>query len=161
MFAKFSVSNCFDESDSTGLNQAQKTALTTAWGLIKSDFVKHAVNISAMFYEQSPEHLRLFDDLGNDALHRHSEDVLQSIGTLIDEGLRDEETFHRELHRIAKFHNNISRQAVMRLTDIIKVYVLKLLAKHQSKSLVEALETLLSKIESKFEDPADASNEEL
>lgn len=141
-----------DDVDSTGLSEAQKTALMTAWTLIKGSLSDHARNIFASFYEKNPEYLRLFDEKGNDALHKHTEDALQSINVLIDEGLKDPEIFDCELFRLMKSHRNLGRNDVSKLNKVIKDYILTVLERHKSMTLEDALDVFLSKILSKFED---------
>lgn len=161
MFVKSLAQNSVVACDSTGLSKAQQTALTTAWSLFKDNLSDHARNIFAKFYEENPEYLRLFYDLGNDAMHQHTEDVLQWLGTMVDDGLKDPEMFDRDLRQIAKFHHNLIRADVIKLNKIIKNYMLRQLEKHKSKTLEDALDAFLVQIELKFEDSTDVNNEEL
>lgn len=160
MFTNFLAPASCDVSDSTGLSEGQKTALKTAWTLIKDNSGDHAGKIFAKFFEQNPEYLRFFFNLGNDAMHQHAEKVLLSLGTLIEDGLREPEMFNQELQRIAKFHQNLCRQDVVKLNAVIKDHLLAHLAKHKTKTFEDALNLFFTKIEDKFEDSFDV-NEEL
>lgn len=139
-----------DDAESTGLTEAHKTALTMAWTLIKGSLSRHARNIFAKFYEENPEYLRLFDEMGNEALHQHTENVLQSIDFLIVDGLTDPETFDRELIRIVKPHRNVGRSDVSKLIRIIREYFLKQVVKHKTKTLEDALDLFCAKILASF-----------
>lgn len=140
-----------DDADSTGLTAAQKTALTTAWTFLKGSLSHHARNIFAKFYDENPEYLQLFDEMGNDGLHKHTENVLQSIDLLIVDGLKDPKTFDSELTRIVKPHRNVGRSDVSKLIKIIREYVLEHVAKHKTKTLENALDLLCAKILTSFE----------
>lgn len=138
------------------MDEAHKTGLITAWTLIKPNLTSHARNIFANFYEQNPEYLRLFD---NDALHSHSESVLQSLTSLIDDGLHNDEIFDCIMEEIAKRHERTNRQDVMKLNEIIRAYILKVLKRHMTRTLREALDSLFAMIESRFQDTSDMSEE--
>ena len=141
------------------MNAAQKTSLISAWMLIKSNLQSHARNIFAHFFEQHPEYLRLFD---NEALHTHSESVLQLFTDLIDNGLQNAEVFDCIMEEIVKRHEHITRKDVMKLNEIISEYVQKVLKRHMTRTLREAVEKFFIMIESKFQDPFDdVRNEEI
>ena len=141
------------------MNAAQKTSLISAWMLIKSNLQSHARNIFAHFFEQHPEYLRLFD---NEALHTHSESVLQLFTDLIDDGLQNAEVFDCIMEEIVKRHEHITRKDVMKLNEIISEYVQKVLKRHMTRTLREAVEKFFIMIESKFQDPFDdVRNEEI
>lgn len=140
------------------MNAAQKTSLTSAWMLMKSNLQSHARNIFAHFFEQNPEYLRLFDI---EALHTHSESVLQLFTALIDDGLQNGEVFDCIMEEIVKRHEHITRKDVMKLNEIISEYVLKVLKRHMTRTLREAVEKFFIMIESKFQDPFDVRNEEI
>lgn len=141
-----------------GMSAAQKTSLISAWMLIKSNLQSHARNIFAHFFEQHPEYLRLFD---NEALHSHSESVLQLLNALIEDGLQDDEVFDCIMAEIVKRHEHITRKDVVKLNEIISEYVLKVLKRHMTRTLREAAEKFFLMIESKFQDPFDVRNEEI
>lgn len=141
-----------------GMSAAQKTSLISAWMLIKSNLQSHARNIFAHFFEQHPEYLRLFD---NEALHSHSESVLQLLNALIEDGLQDDEVFDCIMAEIVKRHEHITRKDVMKLNEIISEYVLKVLKRHMTRTLREAVDKFFLMIESKFQDPFDVRNEEI
>lgn len=151
--------NNLDNFNSTGLSKAQATALKTAWKLFKVKLSDHARNIFAQFYEENPESLQKFHDLGNVILHKHTEDVLNSLSTLIDD-LEDPESFNSKLSRVKTPHQNVSRNDVSKLNKIIKIQLLEELAKHKTKTLEDALDVFLMQIEAKFEDPSDVNKEE-
>lgn len=136
------------------MSAAQKTSLITAWTLIKPNLKSHARNIFAYFYDRHREYLRLFD---NDTLHSHTEIVLQSFTSLIDNGLND--CIMEEICK--RCHEHITRQDVMRLNEIIGDYVLRVLKRHMTRTLREAIEILLTSIELKFRDELDVKNMEI
>jgi hypothetical protein len=138
------------------MDVSHMTGLITAWTLIKPNLTSHARNIFASFYEQNPEYLRLFD---NDPLHSHSEKVLQSFTALIDEGLQSDELFDSIMEEIVKHHEHISRQDVIKLNEIIRAYVSKVLKRHMTRTLREALDSLFVMVESRFPDSSDMSEE--
>lgn len=138
------------------MDVTQKTGLITAWTLIKPNLKSHARNIFASFYEQNPEYLRLFD---NELLHSHSEKVLQSFTSLIDNGLHDDEIFDGIMEEIVKHHDYINRQDVVKLNEIIRDYVLEVLKRHMTRTLREAMDLLFVMIESRFRDPSDVNEE--
>jgi hypothetical protein len=158
MFHKISVPN--SSVDSSNFKEAHKIALTTAWTLISDKLSDHSRNIFAEFYEQNPNYLSLFYDLGNEILHKHSEEVLKSLGKLID-CLHDSETFHHELQRISKSHKHMTRKDIEKLNKTIKSYILQQVSKHKTKTLEEALKILFNQIESRFDDPSDLNDEEM
>lgn len=144
------------------LNEAQKTSLITAWTLIKPNLKSHAHKIFAAFFDQNPEYLQLFDN--NKSLHSHSESVLQLLTALIDDGLQNAEAFDCIMEEIVKrHHDTISRRDVMKLDEIIGGYVLKVLKRHMTRTLREAIETFFVMIESRFKDTfeEDVKNEEI
>lgn len=138
------------------LDVSQKTGLITAWTLVKPNLKSHARNIFASFYEQNPEYLRLFD---NDTLHIHSESVLQTFTSLIDDGLHNDEIFDGIMEEIVKRHEHVSRQDVMKLNDLIRAYIVKVLRRHMTRTLREAMDSLFIMIESRFQDSSDTSEE--
>lgn len=138
------------------MDATHKTGLITAWTLIKPNLTSHARNIFASFYEQNPEYLRLFD---NDPLHTHSEKVLHSFTSLIDDGLHNDEIFDCIMEEIVKHHEYINRQDVMKLNEIIRAYISKVLKRHMTRTLSEAIDSLFVMVESRFPDSADMSEE--
>lgn len=132
------------------LNSAQITTLQTAWCLFKENIAAHARNIFAKFYEQNPEYLSLFEALGNDAMHQHTEHVLESIGDLIETGLNDAEKFNSSLYKIMIAHPEVSKDDVKKLNKIIRQEFLRHVEKHKTKTLEVAIDLLLTHIESNF-----------
>lgn len=141
------------------MNVAEKTSLITAWMLIKPNLQTHARNIFAHFYEVNPQYLHLFN---MESLHSHSEFVLQFLTSLIDDGLNNDcEVFDCIMEEIVKHHrHNITRQDVEKLNEIINDYVLKVLKRHMTRTLREAIEKFLLMIESKFKDTLQDVNDE-
>lgn len=117
--------------------------------MVKGGLCDHGRIIFANFYDQNPEYLKIFDDLGNEVLHKHTEEVFLSIDKLI-EGLNDPETFDCELNRISKAHDKISQSAIEKLSKIIIEFLIKKLSKHKTKTLKDALDVFFAKIKSKF-----------
>lgn len=147
--------------DSTGLTEAQKTALITAWSLFKSNFVENARNIFAEFYEQHHEYLKWFDGLENAAMHRHTEEVLNLYTTLIEHGLRNPEQFNSELFRISRLHQDVTGKDSAKLNQIIKRFILDEVQRHRTKTLEDALDSFFLQVEMKFEDSFDYDDQEL
>lgn len=141
-----------DEIDSTGLTEAQKTAVISAWSLFKSNILDTSRNIFAEFYEENPEFLKLFDGLENAAMHKHTEEALRSYTNLIDHGLRSPTEFSSELFRISKLHQNVTGVDAAKLNRIIKRSVLDQVNRHRSKTLEDGLDAFFFKIESTFDD---------
>lgn len=105
------------------------------------------------FFEENPKCLRFLDDLGHEALHKHSECVFTSIEALIDCCSTDPEKFTQILDEtIRPAHANITRKHVKKLNQIIKNHFLSQVEKHKTKTLNEALELFLKEIELRFEE---------
>lgn len=151
----------FDDVDTTGLTEAQKTALITAWSIFKSNFIENARNIFAEFYEQHPGYLQLFDGLENAAMHRHTEEVLKLYTTLIDHGLRNPDEFNSQLFRISRLHRDVTGKDSAKLNRIIKDFVLDQVSRHKTKTLEDAFDAFFLQIESKFEDSFDWNGQEV
>jgi Globin len=149
-----------DTPDSTGLSDHQKTALITAWSMINDNLYEHSKNIFAKFYDQNTEYLALFYTLGNDFMHQHTEDVLQIFNEMIVVGLRDVEIFDENLKKIEKSHKYLSRSDVKKLNDVIKSYFLEKVARNKTKTLEDAVNLLMVKIESRFDELAEGKNDE-
>lgn len=146
------AANFSDDVDSTGMSDSQKTALIGAWSIFSANLYNHSKNIFGRFYDENIQHLRHWYTIGNDLMHQHSEDVLQFFNELILHGLRNPETFDESLHKIGKTHKNISRSEIVKLNKIIKDYFLEQVKRHKTKTLEEAVDILMTKIESKFAD---------
>lgn len=149
----------------TGLSEAQKTALITAWQrLISPNLISHSRNIFAKFYDIYPNYLHAFENnFGNHMLHTHSERVFQLYNDLIDIGLYKSNFFNYTMDEIVKRHKEIvNRGDVAKLNEIIKDYLLKILERHMTRTLREAIEVFLLQIESRFHDSFnfDSSNGE-
>lgn len=152
MFMGFKVKSQNSSEHLTGLTAAQKTALITSMTLFTHKNREHAGTIFAKFYEENPEYLRLFDSLGNKALHQHSESVLTKIESLVDSCLTDPDKFNRIVHEIVQAHSSITRNDVKKLSAIIKKFILNQVEKNKTKTFQEALDLLFLQIESKFRD---------
>ena len=153
--AKFS-----DDIDSTGMSDSQKTALIGAWSIFSENLYDHSTNIFSRFYDENIEYLRHWYILGNDVMHQHSENVLHFFNGLIVSGLRDSEVFDESLHNFGKFHKSISKSDIEKLNKAIKDYFLDQVKKHKTKTLEEAINILMEKIESKFQSSDEICSEE-
>lgn len=149
------------DSDPTGLSESQKTALIAAWSLISPNLYDLSMNIFAKFYDSNPEYLSLFYALGNDVMHQHTEDVLLMFTDIIDKGLRDPEVFNESLKQVQNSHRRISRDDVRKLHQVIKKFFLEQIAPHKTKTLEDAIDILMTKIELRFEDSSLVNNAEL
>lgn len=141
-----------DEPDLTGLTESQKTALIGAWSMFSENLYYHSMNIFGRFYEENMEYLRDWYTLGNDAMHQHSEAVLQFFDSLIVKGLRQSGYFDHILYNFVKSHKNFSKKYINTLNQIIKDYFLEKLIKHKTKTLEEAIDNLMIRIESEYKD---------
>lgn len=133
------------------LSPAQVTSLQSAWCLFKGNVAEHARNIFATFYEQNPDYLKYFDSLGNAAMHQHTEHVLESIGDLIERGLKDKEIYNRSLYEIVKVHHGVTQKEINKLHEIIRKEFLHQIKNHKTKTLEQALDLLLKNIELNFQ----------
>lgn len=143
----------------TRLDEPHKIGLMTAWTLIKPNLKSHARKIFANFYEQNPEYLKHFDPISNEVLHSHSEKVLETITSIIENGLHNEEEFDGAIEEIVKRHSQIFRRDVVKLNEIIISYVENVLKLHMTKTLREALNFLFAIFESRFADPSDINED--
>lgn len=138
----------------------QIEALIIAWTLLKQDLISHSRNIFAKFYDKYPHYLHHFNN--NPAMHNHTEKVLQIYTDLIDNGLRDLGYFKCTMLHVSQLHQTIlNRSDIIKLNEIIKEYIFKLLAKQMTRTLREAVDTFLSYTESFFADQIDADGEEV
>lgn len=131
----------------TRLSSAQILSLQSAWDLFKPGFIDHAANIFAKFYEQNPEYLKFFNDLDNEALHQHTDQFLESIGDLIETGLKGTEKFMSSLEDIVENHPEINQTYVKSLNQLIREEILHQVQKHKTKTLEDALDLFFTHIE--------------
>lgn len=157
----FLTQNCSDDVDLTGLTEAQKTALITAWSFFEPQMVDNSRNIFAEFFEQSPEYLKFFDGLENEAMHRHTDEALKFYMMLINDCLKNPKEFSDELFRFTKLHRNLTGTDIAKLNRIVRRYILEQVFNHQSKTLEDALDAFFYQIESKFAEHFDWNDEEL
>lgn len=109
-------------ADVLGLTMPQKTALLAIWGILKKNIDLHAKAIFVMFFEDYPQYLENFNFFEFDTpvladnrfLHKHAVYVLNSLGTLIEFGLKDVLLFDCTLVRISRKHKSrdISKEDV-------------------------------------------------
>jgi hypothetical protein len=139
-----------DEVDSTGMTESQKTALTVAWSLFTRNSTDHSANIAGRFYEKHFRYLQHWQFMDNGVMHRHSDKVYQMFNEIV-KNLRDSSIFDQNLCKIKKAHKKLSKIDIANLNSVIKDYFLEQVERHKTKTLEEAVDILMGKIEAKFD----------
>lgn len=118
----------------TNLTDEQIQLLNDSWLLVESNFELHGRQIFLIFFEDYPEYLAHFDFRAgftenlkeNKMLGAHVINVMNSIGSLIKYGTRDDLLMFCSLTRIVQKHTNIKAKDV-EVTDFNYIYHIEII----------------------------------
>jgi hypothetical protein len=148
-----------DTSDSTGLSEQQKTVIIAAWSTLKGTVDEKVEHIFSKYYQKNPKYRALFYSLGEDFMIDHTEDVLQIINDIILNGLRDVQIYEENINKIKDLNKIINRKEVRKMNQVIKLYFFEKTTEEITKTLEDAVDLLMTRIESKFDESAGEKNE--